>query len=69
MRAGNRSWDVGGGPGRVSASNFGYIAMNLCPKSETKESAAPQYGVKFHDVGSNIGFSIRTEDIFLLTYE
>ena len=46
----------------VSASNFGYIAMNLCPKSETKDSAALQYGVKFRDVELDIGFCIRTRD-------
>ena len=52
-------------PGGVSASNFGYIAMNLCPKSETKDSAALQYGEKIRDVELDIGFCIRTTDDIL----
>ena len=49
--------------GGVSAPNFGYIAMNLCPESETKDSAALQYGVKFRDVELEIVFCNRITDV------
>ena len=50
--------------GGFSASNFSCIAMNLCPKSETKDFAALQYGGKFRDVDLDIGFCIELQMIF-----